>query len=70
MDYEDFVTWNTSFVSTLDHDGDGYEWPHDCNDFDDRIYPGAAIEWVSGLDQSGIPPNFDSNCNGIADTKD
>lgn len=65
IDYEDFVTWNTSFVSTLDYDGDGYEWPHDCNDFDDRMYPGAAK--VPGNEGE---VNWDSNCNGIYDDQE
>ena len=32
-DIENLITWNASFVSTFDYDGDGVEWPKDCNDF-------------------------------------
>jgi hypothetical protein len=71
MDYEDFVTWNTSFVSTLDYDGDGYEWPHDCNDFDDRMYPGAPKVTVGTPNDAILDQAYaDSNCNGIYDNQE
>lgn len=65
MDYEDFVTWNASFVSTLDYDGDGYEWPYDCNDYDSAAYPNATLT----ADNIGWWGS-DTNCNGLYDNNE
>ena len=55
-EFEDRVTWEDESY-TLDHDGDGFSVPEDCNDFYADIYPGAP----------SLKRGMDDDCNGYID---
>ena len=54
----------------FDPDGDGYDWPDDCDSEDDQVHPGMTEVWYDGVDQDCDGNDDDADEDGYAEADD